>query len=703
MREDIRKTKLEKLENLKNAGMEAYPEKSKRSFSNAEALEKFDDIEESVFLTGRVVSNRPMGGSAFCHIEDESGKIQLFFNKNNMDTDKFKLFVKNIELGDFIQVEGEMFKTKTDEKSLKVIDWKVLSKALAPFPTEHFGFKNEDEKYRKRYLDLFFNKDEREIFVRRAAFWRAMRNFMTEKGFMEVETPCIETTTGGAEARPFKTHHNDFDIDVFMRISIGELWQKRLMAAGFEKTFEIGRAFRNEGSSPNHLQEFTNMEFYWAYADYNDGMDLSVELYRYIAKEVYGKTKFETRGHTFDFADEWKKIDYVEEIKRQTGVDVISASEDELRNKLQELEVKYEGDNKERFTDSLWKYCRKNIAGPAFLINHPLFVSPLAKEKKDVPGQVSRFQIIIGGAEVGNGYSELNDPIDQKRRFEEQQKLLEAGDDEAMMPDWEFVEMLEHGMPPTCGFGVGERLFGFLEDKTLREVTLFPLVKPKKSAENVSVKKGIEASDSADEVEVVNDDSSEQEIGITLEEAHAALDKHVTDPITKLHSLESEAIMRGLANHFEEDEEKWGIIGLLHDIDWDLTKDTPEEHCVRAVDILKEAGASDFLIETVESHNYGYLPNEYLRDKRRSLRIQHSLAAAETLTGLIMAATLIRPDKKIEGLELKSLKKKFKNKKFAERCDRSIILECEKIGLTLDEFLEIGLKSLKGIADEIGV
>ncbi|HFC36318.1 MAG TPA: lysine--tRNA ligase [Candidatus Moranbacteria bacterium] len=485
MRKDIREVKLEKMENLRNAGMEVYPATSRRDYANREALEKFDEIGEDkeIYLAGRVRSLRPMGGSAFCHIEDADAKIQLFLNKNNMDERKFKLFVKNVELGDFVQVKGTLFKTKTGEKTLKVTDWKILSKTLKPFPTEHFGFKNEEEKFRKRYLDLFFNKEEREIFKRRAKFWQTIQKFMLKNGFLQVETPHIETTTGGAEARPFKTYHNDFDMPVYMRICIGELWQKRLMAAGFEKTFEIGRAFRNEGTSPNHLQEFTNMEFYWAYADYRDGMKFVKKLYRYIAEEVYGKTKFKVREHTFDLADEWREIDYVEEIKKQTGVNVVDATEEELKNKLAELKVKYDGNNRERYIDSLWKYCRANISGPAFLVNHPTFISPLAKRKSDNPKQAERFQVLLGGAEVGSGYSELNDPLDQRKRFEEQQKLLEAGDDEAMMPDWEFVEMLEYGMPPTCGFGVGERLFAFFENKTLREVTLFPLVKPKSNGE----------------------------------------------------------------------------------------------------------------------------------------------------------------------------------------------------------------------------
>jgi lysyl-tRNA synthetase class 2 len=285
-------------------------------------------------------------------------------------------------------------------------------------------------------------------------------------------------TTGGAEARPFATHHHDFDLDVFMRISVGELWQKRLMAAGFPRTFEIGRVYRNEGSSPEHVQEFTNCEFYMAYADYRDGMRLVQELYRTIAEKVFGTTSFTTRGHTFDFADEWKQIDYREEILRQTGVDINVASDEEIVTKLNELHVKYDGNNRERLIDTLWKYCRKHIAGPAFLINHPLLVAPLAKSNRDgLTAQI--FQPILAGSEIGKGYSELNDPLDQRERFMKQQELLASGDEEAMMADYDFVEMLEHGMPPTCGFGFGERLFAFLADKPIREVQMFPLVKPK--------------------------------------------------------------------------------------------------------------------------------------------------------------------------------------------------------------------------------
>jgi lysyl-tRNA synthetase class 2 len=320
----------------------------------------------------------------------------------------------------------------------------------------------------------------RDIFKKKAKFWQVTRRFLENEGFLEVETPTLETTTGGAEATPFKTHINDYDMDLYLRISVGELWQKRLMAGGFPKTYEIGRAYRNEGTSPEHAQEFTNMEFYWSYADYRDGMDIVVKLYRTLAQEVFGTTKFSVRGHEFDLADEWKLVDYSEEVKRQTGIDISIASDKDITDKLSELKISYDGTNRERLVDTLWKYCRKNISGPVFLVNHPTLVAPLAKSTEGNDKTVQMFQPIIAGSEIGRGYSELNDPIDQRERFENQQKLLDKGDTEAMMPDWEFVEMLEHGMPPTCGFGFGERLFSILAGRPLRECQLFPLVRPKK-------------------------------------------------------------------------------------------------------------------------------------------------------------------------------------------------------------------------------
>jgi lysyl-tRNA synthetase class 2 len=479
--EELRTTRLHKLELLKKAGMNPFPSKVPRTFCLGDAKKQFADYEKSgkeVSVAGRIMAIRGQGAILFVVLYDGKGKFQAVFKKDEIAPNVFQLFTDAIDIGDFISVTGTFFTTQRGEQSIQVKDWTIATKTLLPLPEKWHGIQDTDERYRKRYLDILMNEELRDLLIKKSKFWDVTRTFLKENGFLEIETPTLEVTTGGAEATPFKTHHNDYDLPVYLRISVGELWQKRLMAAGFPKTFEIGRVYRNEGSSPEHLQEFTNMEFYWSFADYNDGMELVTELYRKLAQEVFGTTKFTTRGHTFDLADEWVRIDYTEEIKKQTGIDISKASEKEIMKKLQDLKVTYEGTNKERLIDTLWKYCRKNISGPAFLINHPLIVAPLAKP---VSGNMTAqiFQPIIAGSELGKGYSELNDPIDQKERFDTQQKLIDAGDTEAMMADNEFIEMLEHGMPPTCGFGFGERLFAFLADKPVRELQTFPLMRPK--------------------------------------------------------------------------------------------------------------------------------------------------------------------------------------------------------------------------------
>ncbi len=479
--EEIKEARLKKIQILKSKGIDPYPAKIPKDFSLFEVKNDFENLEKSekfFSVAGRVIAIRGQGAILFVVLFDGTEKLQIIVKKDNLNEEVFSLFVDTVDIGDFISVKGKALTSQRGEQSVLMLDWIMASKSLSPLPEKWHGLQDTDERYRKRYLDLLMNEELRKLILKKSKFWDVIREFLKKEGFLEVETPTLEITTGGAEAKPFKTHHSDYDLDVFLRISVGELWQKRLMSAGFPKTFEIGRVYRNEGSSPDHLQEFTNMEFYWGYADYKDGMELVKKMYRTIAMEVFGKTKFTTRGHTFDLAEKWGEIDYVEEIKKQINLDVISATLSEMKEKLEELGVSYEGENKERLTDSLWKYCRKNISGPAFLVNHPTLIGPLAKLNPDGK-TVQMFQPIIAGSEVGRGYSELNDPIDQKKRFEVQQKLIEAGDKEAMMPDWEFVEMLEHGMPPTCGFGFGERLFAFLADKPLRELQLFPLMRPK--------------------------------------------------------------------------------------------------------------------------------------------------------------------------------------------------------------------------------
>lgn len=480
--EEIRESRIKKLKLFEERGLNPYPSDSKRELSLREAIDDFENLEsnkEAKWIAGRVMSIRGQGAIVFVTFYDGTASFQGLLKKDILGHEKLGFWSEAVDIGDFVELQGTFFTTNRGEKTIEVHDWTMLSKSLRPLPEKWHGLQDVEERFRKRYLDILMDRELNDLFEKKAKFWHATRDFLIKKNFLEVETPSIEITTGGAEARPFKTHHNDFDIDVYLRISVGELWQKRLLAAGFPRVFEIGRVYRNEGSSPEHTQEFTNMEFYASYMNLEEGKRLVRDLYIHTSMEVFGKTEFETRGHKFDLASKWGEIDYVEEVKKQTGVDVLEDSEEEMEKILKKLRVEFQGKNRERMTDSLWKYCRKNISGPMYLVNHPKLVAPLSKENKGDNRKTEMFQVIIAGSEIGRAHAELNDPIDQQKRFDEQNRLIEGGDEEAMMPDLEFVEMLEYGMPPSFGFGFGERFFAFLVDKPIRETQLFPLMKPK--------------------------------------------------------------------------------------------------------------------------------------------------------------------------------------------------------------------------------
>jgi lysyl-tRNA synthetase class 2 len=479
-----RDERIKRLVELKKLKINPYPSKSDRNIVISEIIINFDNFlkNKKVFIiSGRLRGKRSHGNLTFCNLQDDSGQIQLAFSKKTIGPENYKIFDKYIDIGDFIEVKGECFLTHKEEKSLMATEWKILAKAINPLPEKWHGFQDEEEKLRKRYLDFLFNQETKKLIKQKAIFWQSVREFMLNNNFLEVETPVLEITAGGADARPFITHHNALDIDVYLRISMGELWQKRLMVAGFEKTFEIGRQFRNEGMDSEHLQDYTQLEFYWAYADYIDGMKLVEELYKHVAQKTFGTLKFKIRNFDVDLSKKWEKYDFRDTVKKYTKIDILKTDKNEIEKKLKELKIDYDkkGFNITRAIDNLWKYCRKQIAGPGFLVGVPIIVSPLAKRDEKNPEFTQRFQPIIAGSELGNGYSELNDPIDQAERFTAQQILREAGDEEAQMFDHEFVEALEYGMPPTCGFGMSERVFSFLANKSGRECQIFPLMKPK--------------------------------------------------------------------------------------------------------------------------------------------------------------------------------------------------------------------------------
>jgi lysyl-tRNA synthetase class 2 len=483
--EEIRDERIKKMDILKEKGISVYPAKTKRTHEILQVVNSFDELEEKqeeITIAGRILSIREHGGSVFMDIFDGTKEMQGYIKKDVTENDAFDLFLKTVDRGDFLELSGTCFKTKRGEPTILAKTWRMLAKSILPIPTEHFGIKDEDERYRKRYLDILLNKELAERIKRRSLFWKSARDFLLERNFLEVETPALETVPGGAEARPFITHHNALDMDVYLRISAGELWQKKLMVAGLPKTFEIGRIFRNEGMSKEHLQDYTQLEFYEAYADFEKGKETIKKLYLYIADKTFGKTNFEVREHKFDLNDEWVDYDFCKIIEDEYGFNPADTDEETVMNALEKSNVKYDKSklmNKERAVDTLWKKCRVKLSGPGFLVNVPVYLEPLAKRSEKNPLTVERFQVILAGSEVGKGFSELNDPVDQAKRFERQEEMREQGDDEAQFADKDFVEALEYGMPPTFGFGVSERLYSFLEGISVREGQIFPLMRPK--------------------------------------------------------------------------------------------------------------------------------------------------------------------------------------------------------------------------------
>jgi len=475
---DFRDERLRKLDDLRALGFNPYPSTTTRTNTNGEIIDSFGKLEgREVTVVGRIAAIRKFGKLAFIVIKDQTGSLQLFIQDGTIaerDTAKNQLGLDDLPLldtGDFIEATGKVGKSKTGEISLFTSSIRLLTKALRPMPTE---LKDKEERLRRRYLDMAINADVRERFVRRSKFWQATRDYLNQNGFYEINIPVLEHTTGGADANPFVTHMDALDSDFYLRIS-HELPLKRLLGAGFEKVYDIGPRFRNENYSDEHLPEHVAMEWYWAYADWQDGMKFMEGMYKYVLEQTFGTLKFKLGDFDVDMSGEWEVWDYATVIKDRYGIDVYESSLGDVKKALADNKLEVEQtENRARGIDKLWKNIRKDVVGPVWLINTPKFISPLAKSNPNDDRTVERFQPVIAGSELGNGFSELNDPVDQLNRFLEQQQMREAGDDEAMMLDIDFVEMLEYGMPPACGWGYSERVFWIFEDVSAREGVPFP-------------------------------------------------------------------------------------------------------------------------------------------------------------------------------------------------------------------------------------
>jgi lysyl-tRNA synthetase class 2 len=486
------KRRFDELNELKEKGIEPFAYSFDTDSYSSDIKNNFEAYEnKNVKLAGRIMTIRRMGKASFAHIMDQKGRIQFYLKKDDIGEsyDAFRL----MDIGDIIGVEGFVFKTKTGEISVHVKSFKLLSKSLRPLPIAkeaedekgnkiiYDQFADKELRYRQRYLDLLVNSEVKGVFIQRSKIISSMRKFLDEKGYLEVETPVLQPLYGGAAAKPFITHHNALDIDLYLRIA-DELYLKRLIAGGFDGVYEISKDFRNEGMDKSHNPEFTMLELYVAYKDYKWMMNLVEELMEHTCKDVFGNLEFTFEGKQVNFSRPWKQISYVDAIKEKTGIDIINASENDLKSLAKNIGIEIANiKGKGKFIDEIFsQVVEPNLINPTFVIDYPLILSPLAKKHRSKEGLVERFEGYIAGREICNAFSELNDPIDQRKRFEEQVKMREAGDEEAHQVDEDFLRAMEYGMPPMAGLGIGiDRLVMILTNQSsIRDVIFFPQMKP---------------------------------------------------------------------------------------------------------------------------------------------------------------------------------------------------------------------------------
>ncbi len=684
------KVRREKLSALQEAGKDPFQiTKYDVTHHSQEIRDGFDALEgKKVSIAGRIMSKRVMGKASFCNVQDLQGDIQSYVARDSIGEEPYADF-KKYDVGDIVGIEGEVFKTKTGEISVHAAKVTLLSKSLQILPEKYHGLVNTDIRYRQRYTDLIMNEDVKKTFVARSRIISAIRRYLDGMGFLEVETPMLVSNAGGAAARPFETHYNALDEDVKLRISL-ELYLKRLIVGGLERVYEIGRVFRNEGLDARHNPEFTLMELYQAYTDYNGMMDLTENMFRHVAKEVCGTTVIPYQGEQIDLGKPFERITMVEAVKKYAGVDFDAVADTEAAKKLaDEKGVHYEARHTKGDIINLFfeEFVEEHLVQPTFVTDHPVEISPLTKRKPDKPEYVERFELFITAREMCNAYSELNDPIDQRERFKAQEAALAAGDEEANTTDEDFMNALEIGMPPTGGIGYGiDRLVMLLTDSpAIRDVLLFPTMKSldKKSSDTAASPKKPAG-------------GAGKKSSVTREQALALLKKYNKEPFHIRHALTVEGVMRWYAKElgYAEEEEFWGITGLLHDIDFELY---PDEHCRKAPELLREGGVGEDMIYAVCSHGYGICSEE-----EPKLEMEKVLFAADELTGLIWSCALMRPSQSTMDMEVKSLKKKFKDKKFAAGCSREIITRgAEMLGWELDELFDRTIQAMRSCEADV--
>ena len=698
----------DKAQKMRTGGRDPYPSAFARSHTLHETKELKDG--KTVSTAGRVMLLRDMGGVTFAHLQDHTGRMQIAFKQDELGKEEYARVLELLDLGDIIGITGKRFTTKKGEPTVLVKEWTMLCKALSQPPEKWHGIAEQETAWRQRYLDTMSNRESFERLEFRSFFLQKLREFYWSNDFLEVETPILTNAASGALAEPFVTHHAAYDLDVYLRIA-PETFLKECLIGGFDRVFEVARCFRNEGLDPSHLQDFTMVEHYAAYWDYNKNMEFTEQMFYLLIPELIGKSKIkipDREGNlvTIDCAPPWPRLSIRNAILDGCGIDIAQcASQKDLLQAISDLEITLdipiEKLSRGNLIDQLYKkVARPKIVQPTFITEHPIDLSPLARRSDTDPNVTDRFQLVVGGWEIINAYSELIDPVDQAARFEDQTKAAAQGDTASHRKDDEFVKALEYGCPPCSGLGIGvDRIVALLtQQKNLRDVVLFPLMKPKAC----HTEPHVIVSRCHGEKNVAQGDTTliqHAEYGHLLPAAHALLEEHTTN--TKAHLIATGAAMEALSKKFGGDPETWKVAGMLHDLDWDSLDKDWEKHCGEEMEkLLKGIKAPPELLADIRAH----YAKRYGADYPLDSMLRKCLYCSDELTGFIIATTLVRPSKKIADVEVSSIKKKLKDKTFARQVDRLQIERCQELlNISLDEFITLTLTAMQGIAEPIGI
>lgn len=685
--DELKKARVEKLEALRSRGVNPFPPTASRSQMIGQARESDG---KDVAITGRLRGLRGHGKIMFADLVDESGKVQIVFKSDAVNPEAFAL-LPYLDIGDFLAVQGTVGKTQAGEISVFARDFQVISKSLRPLPDEWYGLKDTEERFRRRQLDLLLNPEVKSTLDKRWKIEQAIRTFLWGENYVEVETPILQPLYGGTNARPFTTHLNALDVDFYLRIA-PELYLKRLIVGGYERVFEIARNFRNEGMDATHQPEFTMMEFYEAYADYQRIMDLTEDLIKHAAQAANGTYKITIGETDIDISGKWRRITVDEALKTYEGLDWDTVTEAEIKQRLAGADIKVSGEwSRDKALFALYDhFVTPKLIEPTWVIDYPRAVSPLSKEHRTKAGRVERFEGYVGGKEICDGWSEINSGLEQRARFEQEQRNLKAGDAEAQPLDEDFIQALEYGMPPLGGIGIGiDRLVMLITNTwAIREVIPFPLMRPEAGG-------GVRAATKIEILETVNPAHV-----ISKATAMDLLHAHTNNQNLRRHMYAVGYAMRALAGVLGGNPDVWEVMGLLHDADWEETKDAPDQHTKRALSWLSELGIQEGpLVHALMSHNRKHTKLAELEGL-----MEWALETVDELTGFIVAVALVRPERSLAAVTPEAVMKKWKSKEFAKAVERDQIAQCqERLGIALDQFILITLTAMQEHHEELGL